>query len=153
MTSAIAIRPARPADLEALAALEERSFKGDRLSLARFKHWIAADNGLLLVAAERRADAPPLGYALSLWRRQGVSARLYSIAIAKEARGQGLAQQLLKASERHLKRLGRTRYTLEVAKHNAPAIAVYQKQGFTQFGLYCAYYQDGQDALRMHKAL
>jgi ribosomal protein S18 acetylase RimI-like enzyme len=153
MSPTLVIRPARPADLDALAALEERCFKGDRLSRARFKHWITADNGLLLVAAERGASAVPVGYALSLWRRQGVSARLYSIALSPEARGKGLAQRLLKSSERQLKQLGRNRYTLEVAKRNAAAIAVYQKLGFTQFGLYRAYYADGQDALRMQKAL
>jgi ribosomal protein S18 acetylase RimI-like enzyme len=153
MPPTLVIRPARPSDLDALAALEERSFTGERLSRARFKHWLTADNGLLLVAVARGASTVPLGYALSLWRRQGVSARLYSIAIALEARGQGLAQRLLKASERRLKQQGRTRYTLEVATRNAVAIAVYQKLGFTQFGLYPAYYEDGQDALRMQKPL
>ncbi|MDR0780793.1 MAG: GNAT family N-acetyltransferase [Pseudomonadales bacterium] len=153
MPPRLVIRPARPADLAALAALETRSFTGERLSPARFQHWCGADNGLLLVAAERRASAPPLGYALSFWRRQGVSARLYSIAIAAEARGQGLAQRLLQASERQLKQRGRSRYTLEVAVRNAAAIALYQKRGFIPFGRYRAYYQDGQDALRMYKPL
>ncbi|MDR2212281.1 MAG: GNAT family N-acetyltransferase, partial [Pseudomonadales bacterium] len=137
--------------LDALAALEERCFTGEQLSRARFKHWLQADNGLLLVATQ--GSAPPLGYALSLWRRAGQSARLYSLAIAPEARGQGVAQQLLQSSERRLKRLGRSRYTLEVAQGNAAAIALYHKLGFSQFGRYRAYYADGQDALRMGTGL
>lgn len=153
MPSSFTIRPARLTDLDTLVELEQRCFKGERLSPARFKHWISAENGLLLVAVAKMEGRAVLGYSLSLWRRVGTSARLYSIAIAPEARGQGLAKELLAASTRRLKKLGRTRYTLEVAKRNTAAIALYQKLGFVQFGVYRAYYHDGQDALRMQKAL
>ncbi|HWK52731.1 MAG TPA: N-acetyltransferase [Hyphomicrobiales bacterium] len=147
------IRPARPSDLDALCLLEQRSFSGERLSRARFRHWIEADNGLLLVAVEPGRGGELLGYALSLWRRQGRSARLYSIAIAPEARGRGLGRQLLEAAVRRLRRLGRERYTLEVARRNKVAIALYEGMGFGVFGEYPGYYEDGQDALRMCKRL
>lgn len=147
------IRPARPADLDALFALECVSFRGERLSRERFRHWIGADNGLLLVAVEAGRDGSLLGYALTIWRRQGRGARLYSIAIAPEARGQGLGRQLLLAAQRRLRRMGRERYTLEVARRNKAAIGLYEDMGFEVFGTYRQYYADGQDALRMRKRL
>ena len=153
MANDFRIRPARACELPALVALEERCFTGDRISPRQLKHWLTADNGLFLVAAPLGRNAAPIGYLLTVWRREGTSVRLYSIAIAPEARGKGLAQRLLQSSIRHVKRLGRSRYTLEVAAGNQAAIALYEKLGFVPFGRYPAYYQDGQDAVRMRKAL
>jgi ribosomal protein S18 acetylase RimI-like enzyme len=36
---------------------------------------------------------------------------------------------------------------------NAPAIALYEKLGYRQFGHYPAYYADGAEALRFEKCL
>ena len=43
--------------------------------------------------------------------------------------------------------------TLEVRYDNAPAIALYEKCGFRQFGEHEDYYEDGATALRYKKAL
>jgi hypothetical protein len=80
-------------------------------------------------------------------------ARLYSLAVAEDARGQGLAKKLLE----HLEQLsGEANYLymrLEVAKNNHSAIGLYQRLGYRVFGEYSDYYDDHSDALRMQKTI
>ena len=148
--SAVRLRRASPADLDMLLALENASFSGDKLSHARLRHWISAANGMLLVAT---ADGALLGSALVFTRRDSPAARLYSIAIAKAARGQGLGSKLLRRAEQEARSLGLASMRLEVAADNTPAIALYRKMGYEVFGRKLAYYEDGQDAVRMQKSL
>ena len=42
---------------------------------------------------------------------------------------------------------------LEVSEDNKGAIALYQRLGFSQFGMYNEYYEDKSDAIRMQKVL
>ena len=80
------VRSAQTEDLNALLALEEKSFTGDRLSRRSFRHAITSSGSALLVAIN---ESGLLGYAL-LHLRQGTHlARLYSLAVAPEARGLG----------------------------------------------------------------
>jgi ribosomal protein S18 acetylase RimI-like enzyme len=144
------LRRATIADLDALVALENASFGGDQLSHRRLQHWITATNSVLLVAV---ASATLLGSALVLTRADSPAARLYSIAISKSARGQGLGSKLLRKAESFARAKGSTSMRLEVATNNTAAISLYQKLGYTVFGRKRAYYDDGQDALRMQKPL
>ena len=148
------IRPARLTDLDALLALETSSFTGDRLTRARLRHWITAPNGLLLVACGDNINTPALaGYALVMTRRNSRRARLYSIAIAAQARGKGLGQRLIEHCFDPLRAQGQQSLYLEVAAGNTRAITLYKRLGFTQFGIAEGYYDDGQDALRMQRPL
>lgn len=147
------IRPARVADLDALEQLEQACFTSDLLSRARLRHWIKADNGILLVAAGPAAAADLLGSCLVLTRANSRKARLYSIATAPAARGQGLGMRLLKAAERAARERGCDTLRLEVAEDNSRAIALYQAAGYTQFGFIAGFYEDGRNALRLQKAL
>lgn len=144
------IRRAEPADLAALLALENASFTGDKLSERRMRHWIGAPNAILLTAY-RGADL--LGSCLVLTRADSPAARLYSIAISKAARGQGLGSKLLRKAESLARENGSSSIRLEVAAGNLAAIGLYQKLGYSVFGRKAAYYDDGQDAIRMQKAL
>ncbi len=148
--SAVRLRRATAADLNTLLVLENASFGGDRLSTRRLRHWVRANNALLLVAV---AGTTLLGSALILTRADSSAARLYSIAISKSARGQGLGSKLLRKAESLARAKGSTSMRLEVATGNSAAIALYQKLGYTVFGRKRAYYDDGQDALRMQKPL
>ena len=147
---AVRIRRALPRDLLSLLALEQSCFRHEQLSPRRMRHWLTADNGILLVAS---AGGELLGYSLTLTRRDSPAARLYSLAIAAHARGQGLARRLLARTERCCRQRGCRTLRLEVARGNRAAIQLYQARGFRQFGIHHAYYQDGQDALRMTKEL
>ncbi|WP_295800233.1 GNAT family N-acetyltransferase/peptidase C39 family protein [uncultured Microbulbifer sp.] len=149
-TSGLRLRAAGETDISALSALEQASFRGDRLSPRRLRHWVRADNRVFLVA-ER--DGLLLGYALVLLRRGTRLARLYSLAVSPAGRGQGIGQALLTAAEDASSRSGRLYMRLEVAEQNSAAIALYQKLGYRTFGSYANYYEDAGAALRMQKRI
>jgi len=147
------IRKARLADLPALLQLEQVSFSTDLLSRARMRHWITATNGILLVATPAGDSNNILGYALVMTRKNSTAARLYSLATAAAARGQGIGAKLMHASECEACRRGRDRIRLEVAEGNAKALALYESLGYTHCGYIEAFYEDGQNAVRMEKTL
>ncbi len=144
------IRSAVSADLEALWQLEKASFVSDRLSRRRLRHWIAASNRVFLVA-HRQGEL--LGYGLVLLHRGTRLARLYSIAVAQSARGQGLGRLLVGELEAAASERGRLYMRLEVAEHNRAAIELYHALGYITFGRYDDYYEDHQPALRMQKRI
>ncbi len=146
----IRLRRAGLGDLPALLALENASFAGDKLSERRMRHWIGAANAILLLAI---SGDTLHGSCLVLSRADSPAARLYSIAISKAARGQGLGSKLLRKAEAVAREQGSSTMRLEVAAGNSAAIGLYQKLGYKIFGRKTAYYQDGQDALRMQKIL
>jgi ribosomal protein S18 acetylase RimI-like enzyme len=173
----ISLRAATTSDIAALQHIEKTCFTTDRLSKSRFKFYVEAQHAELVVAermlaandeASQGNDNPnpnfqsplqqPLenqivGYGLLLLRRGTQLTRLYSIAVLPEARGLGVAEQLISSlGERALSR-GKRFMRLEVAEWNTGAIALYKKLGFSQFGMYTDYYDDHTDALRMQKVL
>jgi len=79
--------------------------------------------------------------------------RLYSIAVAPEARGTGIGEALLAAAERAAKARGRRAFRLEVRTDNAAARRLYERRGYRVFGAKPRYYEDGCDAVRYEKAL
>jgi len=62
------------------------------------------------------------------------NARILSIAVAPEARGQGIASQLIGAAMEYFWMQEVTRVRLEVRPDNLAAIRVYEKWGFAQDG-------------------
>ncbi len=144
------IRAARMEDLPRLYALEEATFETDRLSRRRMQHWIRADNGILLLAEQQ---GKLLGYCLALLHRGTRLARLYSLAVSPEARGRGIAMELMARMEKLAVARGKLFMRLEVAKDNDAAILLYQKLGFAAFGTFEDYYEDHRDALRMQKRI
>jgi ribosomal protein S18 acetylase RimI-like enzyme len=149
MTAPIRIRPAIRADLDELVALEQATFTSDRLSPRQYARHLAGD--ALVLAA--RAGGALVGSALVFFRRGSTAARLYSIAVARAARGTGLGAALLGAAERGARRRGADRLRLEVRSDNRVAIALYEARGYRRFGRHAAYYEDGTDALRYEKRL
>ena len=149
-TPSFQIRPALEQDIDALFALEQASFRSDRLSRRRFRHWVRADNRVFLVAEQEHAL---LGYVLVLLRRGTRLARLYSIAVAPAGRGMGSGGALLSAAEEAACRSGRLYMRLEVAEQNQSAIRLYHALGYRTFGSYVNYYEDDSNALRMQKRI
>ncbi|MBL4917966.1 GNAT family N-acetyltransferase [Tabrizicola sp. DMG-N-6] len=127
-----------------MAALHARCFTLPR-------PWSAAEFSDLL--ADRSVFALTLPGAFLLGRSVLDEAEILTLAVAPEARRQGLARQLL--SQFHSAAMGRgaARAFLEVAETNAPAIALYQNVGWQQAGRRRAYFtapgQVPQDALVM----
>ena len=84
--------------------------------------------GVSLTLAWDHADGRPLGF--SLFRTIADESELLLIAVAPDSRGRGVGRQLLDEFVRRAKSSGATRLHLEVRDGN-PAVAVYQKAGFS----------------------
>ena len=69
------IRPATPADLDALVGMEAR-FPTDRLSRRAFRHLLTRANATVLACVEGTAL---LGNIVILYRKNSTIARLYSL--------------------------------------------------------------------------
>ncbi len=88
---------------------------------------------------------PELGFALG-WRA-GDEAEILTLAVDKQARGQGLGRALATALLASLRAAGAHRVSLEVRSSNAPARALYASLGFAPERTRPRYYRDGEDAL------
>ena len=124
----LTIRPAVPADLPALAALEQ----------ACFSHpW--SENGLaetlqngrsVFLAAEREGEV--LGYlGMEFVLDEG---SITNVAVFPGCRRQGVADALVTGLLHRAAAIGLATVTLEVRQSNAPAIALYHKHGFVPVG-------------------
>ena len=99
------------------------------------------------------SDNELLADAVLLYRKGSSSARLYSLVVAPQARGKGLARDLLESCEKTAELKGCTHMHLEVRKDNLAAIRLYEQNGYQIFKQIDAYYEDGATALKMGKSL
>jgi ribosomal protein S18 acetylase RimI-like enzyme len=146
----LVLRDATLADIDDLLQLEERCFAGDRLSRRSLRRLVGSPSGSMRVA---RLGECLAGYSLTLLRKGSRLARLYSIAVAPEARGGGLGRKMLADAEAAARRRGMSGLRLEVRADNSSATALYQSQGYEPDGRRENYYQDGATALRFVKRL
>jgi ribosomal protein S18 acetylase RimI-like enzyme len=135
-------------DLDALVALEDKSFGSDRLTRRNFSWMIRKAHAFFLVV---EIGEVLVGYTLVLFHKGTSLARLYSIVIDESCRGMGLARELLRRSEEAAIENDSVYMRLEVHPDNAAAIALYEKAGYYRFGLFRQYYGDQSDALRYEK--
>lgn len=144
--SAVMVRHAEPADLDALVDLEERSFSADRMSRAQYRRHLHSASAQVFVASD--GDHPLLGSAVLFFRAGSTQARLYSLATRPDARGRGVATALVQAAANAARERGCHALRLEVRADNATAIRLYERWGFRRIGGYQHYYQDDADAWR-----
>ena len=77
---------------------------------------------------------------------------MMNVAVHPDSRRRGIAEMLVTALVEALKQLGSRCLTLEVRASNAPAIALYEKLGFTEIGRRKNYYRNPrEDALILRK--
>lgn len=146
----IVIRHAGLDDLDQLVTLENASFEIDRLSRRSFRHWITTEHRALLVA---EVAGKIVGYILIIYHPGTRLARIYSLAVAHQQRGAGIAKLLMAAGEQEAIEDGRLYLRLEVGIDNSAAINLYEALGFQKFGVYHDYYEDHKDALRYQKRI
>src|SRR6185312_5803177 len=144
------IRRATLADLPALLALERRAFTTDHLSSRQYRHHITNTSACVFAALDASGL---LGKAVVFFRKNTRVARLYSLAVADEARGRGVGEALVRAVEGAARDKCCRRLRLEVRQDNASAIRLYERLGYRRFGAYCGFYEDGADAWRYEKDL
>ncbi len=150
-------KPSRPQarratlkDLDALVALENKSFDGDRLSRRSLRYYILTPTAILRVMKSEGALA---AYSLVAFRMGSKIARLYSIAVDPAFNGQGFGRALLKTCETDARARRRTLLHLEVRVDNKRAITLYEKSGFKRYDEIEDYYEDGATAFCFEKDL
>ena len=142
------IRPATPADLEAVLELEQTCLGADAWSRGLVEQGIAAALPTVsyLVA---EVDGVVVGHAVA--SAAGDDAELQRIAVDPAYRRRGLAGELLAAVERRAAADGATRLLLEVREDNTTAAAFYESRGFVEVGRRRGYYRDGAAAVVLGK--
>lgn len=144
------IRPARAKDIDALVAIENAAFSGDRISRRSFRTLIERATAVTRVVED---DTGILGYCIILLRKGTSVARLYSVAVAPGRVGEGVGRQLLEAAEDAAFDRDRLYLRLEVREDNSRAIAIYEARHYRSIGREDDYYEDGAAALRYEKTL
>ena len=148
----VTIREAGVQDVDALVALEQAAFQGDRISRRQFRYLLTRGHARTLVAPDPGGRGL-LGYVMLLFSRGTSLARLYSVAVGEAARGIGLGRELVHAAEEVASRNGCADLRLEVRRDNPASLALFRGMGFREFGTIEDYYEDHMGALRLQKSL
>ena len=93
------------------------------------------------------------GYVLVLFHAGTSLARLYSIAVDDTFRRAGVGRSLVRAAEEAAREHECVYMRLEVRPDNGASIALFQGEGYRQFGIFHDYYEDHAEALRFEKLL
>ncbi|WP_250214196.1 ribosomal protein S18-alanine N-acetyltransferase [Acrocarpospora catenulata] len=145
-----ALRQMTTGDLPAVMAIERATFpsdawsegmmRGELADQPRTRHYLVAE-----------VEGQVVGYAgLAVSADQG---DVQTIAVYAEHRRSGIGSQLLTELLAEAGRRGATEIFLEVRADNPAAQAMYERFGFTSFGVRRRYYDDGTDAITMVRRL
>lgn len=147
----VRVREARLGDLGPLVGLENASFESDRLTRRQFRYMMTRARARTLVAED--GTGLLLGYVLVLFSKATSVARLYSIAVDRQAWGQGVGRRLVAAAEAAAWEQNRAYMRLEIRRDNPASQALFEGAGYRRFGILSDYYEDHMEALRYEKAL
>ncbi len=140
-----ASRQAAAVDAPALAALHAAAFPPAQA-------W-GADTVSLLLALPGAFGRWEEGAGLVLARMAGDEAEVLTFGVVPEARRRGHGAALLRGALAAARAKGAGAMFLEVAAGNAPALALYAREGFAEVGRRKRYYSDGADALVLRRDL
>jgi [ribosomal protein S18]-alanine N-acetyltransferase len=131
-------------DLDGVLAIEDASFNNPTTREWYEKELERPD--VCFIYVMRTADNRVAAFC-AFWL-VGDQAHINNLAVLPELRGRGLGTQLLAAIIAEAAHLGATMLTLEVRASNKPALQLYQKAGFRQYGVRKNYYtKPVEDAL------
>lgn len=136
---------AEAGDAPALAALHAAAFPPGEAWDA------AAIRALLDLPGSFGLLRPGAGFVLA--RVAADEAEILTLAVAADARRQGLGGALLAGAMAAAAARGAVAMFLEVSEHNAAARALYAAAGFAEAGRRRRYYPDGSDALVLKRGL
>ncbi|MBV9866855.1 MAG: ribosomal protein S18-alanine N-acetyltransferase [Abitibacteriaceae bacterium] len=141
--AAIAVRHATRADLGALIVIERASFH-DPWAPSSIESSLENERIFVLVAT---IENMVCGYGVA-WT-VGDDGEVTHIAVAPEARQQGVGSTLLQEMISECRQRGAEKVFLEVRPSNERARRLYERLGFQKVGLRRQYYRDGEDAIVM----
>ena len=146
--SGFMFREAVSEDVPELSGMEKECFPTDRIAPRQFRYLIRRGRGVFLVAIAPKGGVVA-GYGVCLLPARRRVARLYSLAVLPEYRGQGLAEELLRRLLGAVKGQGFSVCSLEVRAGALKVQRLYERFGFSVWKYLQGYYEDGEDALRM----
>jgi [ribosomal protein S18]-alanine N-acetyltransferase len=141
------LTPATRADIEALAALENRCFAWPWGRLSFEGEFAGRDGGGLAARATDAAGGDAL-IAYLFYRIIADEVHIFRIAVSPEWRRQGVGSRLVGECLQRARRRGVTSAVLEVRRSNTEAAALYRRFGFQVIATRPGYYTDSrEDAL------
>ncbi|MCM3779629.1 ribosomal protein S18-alanine N-acetyltransferase [Microbacterium hydrocarbonoxydans] len=145
------LRAATPDDLDAIMAIEHRSFPTDAWSSEAMAIELSSPHGRYLVDEHEGAV---IGYGGVRALRGSADADIQTIAFDAEYRGAGRGRALLRALLDTAAERGAREVFLEVRADNPGAEGLYRSEGFEEIGRRPRYYQpDDVDAIVMRLVL
>lgn len=150
----VTIRTATPADVAAIASLEESALGVDAWSSGLIAEGVAGSLPTIsyLVAELAGAGTTTLtGFAVASVVAE--IAELQRIAVTDEARRSGVGSALLTEIVGRARADRADRLLLEVRETNAAALAFYARHGFVEIDRRPRYYRDGSTAIVLRRGL
>ncbi|KJQ55054.1 ribosomal protein S18-alanine N-acetyltransferase [Microbacterium sp. SA39] len=145
------LRAATPADLDAIMAIEHRSFPTDAWSSETMAAELASAHGVYLVDEH---DGEVIGYGGVRALQGSADADIQTIALLAERRGEGRGRALLRALLAAARARGAREIFLDVRADNPTAAGLYLAEGFEEIGRRPHYYQpDDVEAIVMRRDL
>ena len=156
-TQPAGLRLARPSDAAGILGLEAL-FPSDRMSSRALHRLLNSSSARIWVVAEPAKSSPRspsqiLATLVLLVRSNTGIARIYSVVVAPQARGRGLAAALIGRAEAFARRAGKREMMLEVRTDNPGAQALYRRLDYVEQEHLPGYYEDGSDGLRFRRRL
>lgn len=145
------LRQAGLADLDRVARLEQACFGPDDGIFSR-RQWRALLSNPLAYCL-LHADAGAMGCWLDAGNGSARWARLYSLAVHPDLRGQGWGDRLLEAGFAWMHARGLTVCRAEVKADNSAARRLYTRHGFVERAHLIDYYGPGHDGIKLVRAL
>ena len=146
----VVLRNATKNDVNEIYALEQRCFEQDAFSIRQFFYLVAKANSEFVVVCQEKII---VAYLIILKRKNSKKLRIYSIAIAPEARGLGMGKMLMEYAEKISHKEGIKKISLEVNEKNNVAINLYKRQNYKLIARKENYYADGSAAFVMIKEI
>ena len=140
----IRIEQVRASDLDDIMRIERQSFGVDAFPRGEFVWLKRLGRETFLVA---RKESKVIGY-IAAFMTEG-NGYVASMAVAPRYRQQGLGGALMSAVKERFSAKGAKALTLHVREANAPAVRLYERQGFAAEARLPGYYEDGAPALFM----
>lgn len=132
------VRPATPADLRAILALEQSCAAAAHWSESHYLEMLNSPHRSLLLVTE---DAGAILGFIAL-HTATPEWELANIAVAELAQRRGIGKGLVEAAQQVAQERGAETIHLEVRGSNAAARALYTRAGFTESGRRRAYYRN-----------
>ena len=158
MAERIEVRPYRPEDLEAVAALDNICFAAPfRFSKAAVKRFAERRGAIVRVAwavRERVADDEAAGFCIvHMERARRPYGYFVTLDVDPHYRRSGIGQALMHSAEDLAREAGALEMMLHVSVENKGAIQLYERLGYRPLRIESGFYGEGGDAVVYSRVL